>query len=88
MANVRTLKKDLNFVFGDIIEAVYINTIAAGGKATEAGEAIIDEAITTFDALIKEINAKGVENKKAHFAAINKKFEETATQLVEKINAL
>lgn len=88
MANVRTLKKDINFVFGDIIEAVYVNTLAAGGKATEEGEAIIDEAIATFDTLMKEINAKGVENTKAHFKAINKKFEETATQLVARINAM
>jgi hypothetical protein len=88
MANVRTLKKDINFVFGDIIEAVYVNTIAAGGKATPEGEAIIDEAIATFDSLMKEINAKGVENTKKHFNAINKKFEETATQLVARINAM
>ncbi|MES2485741.1 MAG: hypothetical protein V4581_07310 [Bacteroidota bacterium] len=88
MANVRNLKKDINFVFSDIIEAVYINTLAASGNATEAGDAIIDEAIATFDSLVKEINAKGVENKKAHFAAINKKFEESASQLVAKINAL
>jgi hypothetical protein len=88
MANVRNLKKDINFVFSDIIEAVYINTLAAGGKATEAGDAIIDEAIATFDTLIKEVNAKKVENKKEHFRAITKKLEETAGQLVAKINAL
>jgi len=88
MANVRNLKKDINFVIGDIIEAVYINTLAAGGKASEAGDAIIDEAIATFDSLIKEVNAKKVENKKAHFKAINQKLEESAGQLVAKINAL
>ena len=88
MASVRNLKKDINFVLGDIIEAVYISELAAGAKPTGASEAIIDEAIATFDSLIKEVNAKKVEDKKAHFKAINQKLEETAGQLVAKINAL
>ncbi|MFL9843011.1 hypothetical protein [Flavobacterium rhizosphaerae] len=88
MASVKDLKKDINYVLGDIIEAVYLNEIAAGGKPTEKSQAIIDEAITTFDDLVKEVNAKNVENKKEHFRKINKKLEESASQLVEKLNAL
>jgi hypothetical protein len=34
------------------------------------------------------VNAKNVENKKAHFKQINADLEQTANQLVEKINAL
>ena len=88
MANVRNLKKDINFVLGDIIEAVYVTELAAGGRPTDKSEAIIDEAITTFDGLMKKVNAKNVENKKEHFKQINKELEETAGQLVAKINAL
>ncbi|MCO6146849.1 hypothetical protein [Flavobacterium sp. NRK1] len=88
MASVRNLKKDINFVLGDIIEAVYMWEITSGGKPTEKSEALIDEAIVTFDSLIAKLNAKNVENKKEHFRAINKQLEESATQLVEKINAL
>lgn len=88
MASVRNLKKDINFVLGDIIEAVYVWEIASGGKPTEKSEALIDEAILAFDGLIAKLNEKNVENKKSHFKAINKQLEETATQLVEKINAL
>ena len=88
MANVRNLKKDINFVLGDIIEAVYINELATGGKPTEQGEAIVTEAIAAFDDLMKDVNAKNVENKKSHFKQINQKLEETATQLIEKLNAL
>lgn len=88
MASVRNLKKDINFVLGDIIEAVYVWEIASGGKPTEKSEALIDEAILAFDGLIAKLNEKNVENKKSHFRAINKQLEETATQLVEKINAL
>ena len=88
MISVRNLKKDINFVLGDIIEAVYLTELSTGGTPTEKSEAIVDEAITTFDSLMKEVNAKKVENKKEHFKQINKKLEETAGQLLGKLNAL
>ncbi|WP_330441923.1 hypothetical protein [Flavobacterium sp. C4GT6] len=88
MASVRTLKKDINYVLGDIIEAVYIWEMTTQGKPTQESEAIIDEAITVFDNLITKINAKNVENKKDYFKKINQELEESAGQLVAKINAL
>ena len=88
MPSVKNLKKDINFVLGDIIEAVYIHEMTSEWKPTEATNAVIDEAITSFDALIVKVNAKNVENKKAHFKQINAELEQTASQLVAKINAL
>lgn len=88
MASVKNLKKDINFVLGDIIEAVYIYEMTTTGKPSEHTNAIIDEAIASFDALITKVNAKNVENKKAHFKQINADLEQAANQLVEKINAL
>ncbi|MCR5861452.1 hypothetical protein LRS05_04495 [Flavobacterium sp. J372] len=88
MANVRNLKKDINFVLGDIIEAVYLWELTTDGKPTKDSEALIDEAIITFDNLMKKVNQKGVENKKQHFKQINTELETAAKQLVEKINAL
>ncbi|OYQ47949.1 hypothetical protein CHU92_00900 [Flavobacterium cyanobacteriorum] len=88
MASVRNLKKDINFVLGDIIEAVYLWELANTGKPTKESEAVVDEAIVTFDNLMKKINQKGVEDKKEHFRQINKELEEAATQLVGKINQL
>jgi hypothetical protein len=88
MASVKNLKKDINFVLGDIIEAVYIWEMTTVGEPTKESEAIVDEAITAFDALIAKLNAKNVENKKEHFRQINKQLEESAGQLVAKINAL
>ena len=88
MPSVKNLKKDINFVLGDIIEAVYIHEMTSEGKPTAATNAVIDEAITSFDALIVKVNAKNVENKKAHFKQINAELEQTASQLVAKINAL
>jgi hypothetical protein len=88
MANIRNLKKDINYVLGDIIEAVYLHEITTSGKPTAESNALIDEAIAAFDALITKVNAKNVENKKAHFKQINVELEQAANQLVTRINAL
>lgn len=88
MANIRNLKKDINYVLGDIIEAVYLHEITTTGKPSTESNALIDEAIATFDALITKVNEKNVENKKAHFKQINTDLETAANQLVTKINAL
>lgn len=88
MPSVKNLKKDINFVLGDIIEAVYIHELTTTGKPSAETNAVIDEAIMSFDALIVKVNAKKVENKKAHFKQINVELEQVANQLIEKINAL
>lgn len=88
MASVRNLKKDINFVIGDIIEAVYLYEMTSTGQPTQATNAIIEDAITTFDGLMKNVNNKKVENRKAHLKQVNKDLEVVANQLVEKINNL
>jgi hypothetical protein len=88
MASVKNLKKDINFVLGDIIEAVYLYEMSTTGKPTDSTNEVIDEAIASFDTLIAKVNDKKVENKKAHFKQINIELEKTANQLVDKINAL
>jgi len=88
MASKRNLKKDINYVLGDIIEATYIAEIAKGGKPTEKTDEIVDEAIATFDDLITRVNIRRVENKKAHFKQINQDLETKAKGLIEKINNL
>ncbi|MBF8151097.1 hypothetical protein ITJ86_14395 [Winogradskyella sp. F6397] len=88
MSNKRDLKKDINYVLGDIIEAVYVWELTNTEKATKESEAIIDEAIGTFDSLIARVNDRSVENKKAHFKAINNDLETKGRDLIEKINKL
>lgn len=88
MANIRDLKKDINFVLGDIIEAVFLWEDTTGNKNSEKGNAIVEEAIVVFDDLMEKVNQKGVEDKKAHFQAVRKELEEKAVALVEKFNAL
>ena len=88
MANIRDLKKDINYVLGDIIEAVYVWEYSNSDKDTKKSEAIIDEAITTFDELIAKVNDSSVESKKAHFKGISKDLEDRGRALIEKINKL
>ena len=86
MANVRNLKKDINYVLGDIIEAVYVWEYNNTDKDTKKSESIIDEAIEIFDDLIAKVNDKSVENAKLHFKTINKELEEKGRGLIDKIN--
>ena len=88
MASKRELKKDINYVLGDIIEAVYIAESENNGKISKDGEAIIDEAIETFDELIVKVNQRDVEDKKSHFNSINKELEEKGKKLIDKVNKL
>lgn len=88
MANIRDLKKDINYVLGDIIEAVYLWELTNPEKETKDSEAIIDEAIEVFDDLITKINQKDVENSKQHFNGINQELEKNGRKLIDKINAL
>lgn len=88
MANVRDLKKDINYVLGDIIEAVYMWELTNADKDNKKAEGLIDEAIVTFDELITKVNQKNVENKKKHFTAINAQLEADGRKLIDKINAL
>jgi benzoyl-CoA reductase/2-hydroxyglutaryl-CoA dehydratase subunit BcrC/BadD/HgdB len=88
MANKRILKKDLNYVLGDIIEAVYVWQFANPEKDDKESEKIIDEAIAVFDELIAKVNDRKVEDKKAHFKAINQELEAKGRALIEKINKL
>jgi hypothetical protein len=88
MASIRDLKKDINNVLGDIIEAVYIVESSQQMEPTKEGSAIIDEAIDTFDTLIAKVNQKEVTDKKAHFSEIRASLEKEATDLVGRLNKL
>ncbi len=88
MANKRDLKKDINYVLGDIIEAVYVWELSNPEKDTKKSEAVIDEAIDVFDDLIVKVNDRSTENKKAHFKAINQELEKKGRALIDKINKL
>ena len=88
MANIRDLKKDINYVLGDIIEAVYIVEAANGKQDSKEGAKIIDSAIEVFDDLIAKVNQRNVDNRKAHLKKVREELEKKATGLVENLNKL
>ncbi len=88
MASIKNLKKDINYVLGDIIEECYVWELDNPNASTKKTEAIIDEAILIFDALLNKVHEKKIENKKAHFKAINLELEAAAGKLLDKINKL
>ena len=88
MANKRDLKKDINYVMGDIIEAVYIWELTNPAKDTKESQSIIDDAITAFDELIVKVNQRDLKDAKAHFKAVNHELEAKGRALIERINKM
>lgn len=88
MASIRNLKKDINHTLGDLIEECYVWELLNPQAETTNSQAIIDEAAELYDELLDRTNAKNIENKKAHFKAIDKELEEKAKAIADKINKL
>ena len=88
MASIRDLKKDINSVLGGIIEAVYVVEATEDGPISKEGNAIIDDAIETFDELIVKISDRDVEDRAGHLKNVRMEFEKEAHKLVDRVNAL
>jgi len=88
MASIRNLKKDINYVLGDIIEAVYHWEVSNSKQNSKEGSALIDEAINVFDDLIEKVNKRDVENRSKHLKTVQNTLAEKATALIEKLNKL
>lgn len=88
MANIRNLKKDINFVVGDIIEAVMTWQLANPEKDHSASETLIDDAINLFDSLIAKVNNKQVDDRKAQLAAVIDELETGGRALIDRFQAL
>ena len=84
MANIRALKRDINYELSGVIEACYAWQVSHPDEADKA-ERIIDAAIESFDSLIAKVNDKKVENKKQHFKAIIKDLEKSTESLMKKL---
>ena len=88
MANIRDLKKDINYVLGDIIEAVYVVDAANNKQDSKEGLKIIDGAIATFDDLIAKVNKRDVKNRKSHLKGVREELETKSKDLVAQLNKL
>ncbi|HET8837594.1 MAG TPA: hypothetical protein VFM82_01210 [Flavobacteriaceae bacterium] len=88
MASKKHLKRDLNYVMGDIIEAALIYQMAHPEADKQKSEEIVDGAIAAFDELNAKINERKVENKGKQLKEVNKEMETKAKSLIEKLNTL
>lgn len=88
MASKRILKREVNNVLGDLITKVYAWETANPASGRKESEAIIDDAIATFDTLIGRINEDKIENPSKHFKGIHTELSEKATDLAKKIKTL
>lgn len=86
MGSIRNLKKEINHVLGDILDAAEVNLEMAEAVTQEQADAFSEEVYATYDKLIENINNKKVENRRAHIKAVKKEFEEKANSFVEQIN--
>jgi hypothetical protein len=88
MASIKNLKKDINYVLGDIIEAAIIFQEAHPENDAKVSEAIVDDAIATFDELIAKVNDKKVESRKVALTQVQVQLEQQAIGLIGRVNQL
>lgn len=87
MASIKNLKRDLNYIFSDVIEECYLWQLENDDDKDKA-EVIIDKAIKSFDNLIEKVNNKPTGNAKKHFQDIVSELEKSVTALRNEIDAL
>ncbi len=86
--SIRDLKKEVKYMFGDLVEQVLLLNMAAD-KPDEKNHKLIDEIVNTYEEILTKINAHRKEkDKKAYFKALNAEIDEKFRAFQEKINAL
>ena len=88
MSSIKNLKKDINYVLGDVIGECYSWELLNPKADTKGTEAIIDEAILSFDNLIAKVHTKNIDNKKKHYKDVMVELEKIAIGLLDKVNKL
>ena len=88
MASIKALKKEINYVLGELIEAVYEWESETKNLNSEAGNQIIDNCIEVYDELIDLVNDKENPMKKDNFKKVNEYLEKKANEIVDQINSL
>lgn len=87
MGSIRKLKKDINYVLGDVLDAAEVNLEMLETVTQEQLDAFNEEIFTTYDKLIADINNKKVADRRKHIKAVRKEFEEKVHSFVELINS-
>ena len=88
MASKRILKKNVNYLFGDLIDECYLWMLVNPEKDAAKANEIVDEAVEYYDDVMSKIASREIENANKYFSLLNGEVDQCATELVEKINAL
>jgi hypothetical protein len=88
MASIRIIKKNVDYLFGDLIDECYVWMIVNPADKAKDAEKIVEEIMDYYDDLRPKLTSKNVENPKEHFAKLVKEAEDKANSFVEKINNL
>ena len=89
MASIKALKKEINYVLGELIEAVYQWESETKNLNSEAGNQIIDQCIEVYDELIDLVNDKEEASlKKDYYNKVRDYLEKKANEIADKINQL
>ena len=88
MASIKLLKKEINYVLGDLIEQVYHWEASSKKLNSEEGTKLIDKCIQVYDELIELVNDKEVAAKKEHFTKIKTYLSEKTEGIQKEIESL
>ncbi|WP_203965814.1 hypothetical protein [Capnocytophaga stomatis] len=86
MASIKNLKKEINYVFGDIIDSVFHWEYTSGNFGE--GSELTLEILVAYDELIEKIYHRNVENRGTHLKQVRKDFEQKAGAFIGKLNKL
>lgn len=88
MSSRKHLKKEINDTLGALIEEVYVKELSSPDLDAKKSEKLIDEAISLFDDLIRQMHQNGEGSAKKHYSAIRTSLHEKASALSAKIEQL
>ena len=88
MASIKNLKKDIDYVLGDIMDECEFRELSNPDADLKVSEEIKKEIFDVFDELTAKIHVKNVDSKKAHFKSIRAELEVKAADLIGKVNKL
>ena len=88
MANLRTIKKDIDFLIEEVISDCYLFLNFHPNKKAKEVEAILLEAVNLRNDLYDRVNTPPKDKVKQHYVQISKDLLEGADKLFGKVSEL
>ena len=89
MSSIKRLKKDINYIFGDIIDEVNIKRILKPEITDEQAEKLVEEAVAAYENFYQKIHqGRKAGNKKSYFKDLTAEINKAVEDLTKKIEAM